>query len=70
MFVGQSIVKQYSHDNSCLSIVLRLVYLCHVWPRVKLFMSRKLFLPLEINSYTHIDHDCNSFVNIKPHPAE
>ena len=21
MFVGQSIVKQYSHDNSCLSIM-------------------------------------------------
>ena len=63
MFVGQSIVKQYSHDNSCLSI-------CRVWPWVKLFMSRKLFLPLVINAYTHIDHDCNSFVNIKPHPAE
>ena len=44
MFVGQSIVKQYSHDNSCLSI-------CRVWPWVKLFMSRKLFLPLVINSY-------------------
>ena len=38
-----------------------------------MFTSRKFFLPLQINSYTHVDHVCKiiiSFANLKPHPAE
>ena len=33
----------------------------------------EFFLPLQINSYTHVDHVCKiiiSFANLKPHPTE
>ena len=42
------------------SIVIMYLLGCHVL---------EIFLPLQINAYTHVDHVC-CFVNLKPHPAE